>query len=217
MLLDSNTEIVLHSNERKISSDDDILKNFICESIIINEQTIFNEKEKYFIITDEVKKFNTIQFDDETNIPIVDEYKRKGNYSFNESCRIQQHILIQLINKLLTEKNLYLDYYIKKPAPIFVSSIHFKQYVDIDENDNFILVNKQEEYETLIESLFLFFTFFIDNVKGITKKIIIGNTSIQPNEIKTIDDCIFIGRDKFIEFIDHMRKSNKTINELIKK
>ena len=216
LLLDSKSEIILHSGERKISSDDDILKNFICELISVNDQIIFNEKQKYFIVKDEVKKFNTIQFDDETNIPIVNQYKRRGNYSFNESCRIQQHILIQLINKLLIEKNLYLDYYIKKPAPTFVSSIHLKQFVDIDENNNFILIDKkQKEYETLIESLFQFFTYFIDNVKGITKKIIIGNTSCQPTEIKTTEDCIFIGRDKFIDLIDQMRKSSKTIEDLI--
>ena len=86
LLLNENTEFTVHTNERKISSDVDCLKNFICESIKINDQVIFKEKQTYVIITDAVKKIKTIQFDDDTQIPIVGDECKKGirKYTVNE-------------------------------------------------------------------------------------------------------------------------------------
>ena len=233
LLVEPTSEITFHTGNKQYSSEQDILKNFICQTITINNQEIFNEQEKYIISNDEVKKIRTVQFDDETNIPVID----KGNvkrykYTANESCRIQQHILIQVINRLLCEKTLHLDYYVKKQAVCFISSINFNNYIDLDNEKQLIQKeitkkkknlknsesdekNEKNEFDKLMDSILQFFVYFIDNVNGITKKLIIGNNSCKTNEIIKTEECIRIGRDKFIDIINELKLSDKTIEELI--
>ena len=86
------------------SSDDDILKNFNCESIKINNVEIFSEKQKYVIAKDEVKNYQTVKFDEIRNFPnIAENISGRRKYIKNEICRIQQHILIHIINNKLCE------------------------------------------------------------------------------------------------------------------
>ena len=220
-LIDSNSEISFHSGCKQFPSDLDILKNFHCGYIISNGNEIFNEKEIYMIEKDEVSKIPTIKMNIETNIPIID-YRKCRRYTENQSIRAQQHILIHIINNLLCEHNLHLDFIVKKSAPSFISSIQFDSYIDKNNDNNLIQreiqsknnVEEKNDFDKLIDSLFIFFIYSMDNVYGLTKKMIIGNISCQPNDIFKKDDCIFIGIDKFLEMIQELRTSNKTIQEL---
>ena len=80
-----NIQITFHTGTKQYSSDQDVLKNFICESIIINDQEVFNEKERYLIDKDDVDKIPTVQFNTETNLPIIDKEVNENFITENEN------------------------------------------------------------------------------------------------------------------------------------
>ena len=66
----------------------------------------------------------------------------------------------------------------------------------------------------LCDNLFSFFSYLLDNEKGITKELIIGNLSSETEKIIVEEECIKIGSKKFIEIIQQMKMTDLPIETI---
>ena len=205
LLLDETTKITLYQWKKSSERITDPLREIICESIYCNHTKVFSADDNYEVIYDETNDFQTVNIDEQTGYPVVVKEEHE-KYSLPQSCRIQQHIIFHFVNKLLQAKNMTFQHIIKKNPVKLVSSIKLKNYIDSDENGN--IISKTYGYEELLNCIFSFFNYFLDSSTGITKQLIVGNSSCQPDEISKNKDCIFIGRNIFLEMIYQLRTTD---------
>ena len=205
LLLDETTKITLYQWKKSSERITDPLREIICESIYCNHTKVFSADDNYEVIYDETNDFQTVNIDEQTGCPVIAKEEHE-KYSLSQSCRIQQHIIFHIINKLLQAKNMTFQHIIKKNPVKLVASIKFEQYIDSDENGN--IITKTSDYEELVDCIFSFFNYFLDSSTGITKQLIVGNSSCQPDEISKNKDCIFIGRNIFLEMIYQLKTTD---------
>lgn len=217
LIIDSESQIIFTQIERKLIKDESNSNlHFHCSSIISKGKEIYNSKYNYRIEQDEERNFPTIKIDNETGCPIVDE-RKDIYYNTERQFRIQQHIVIQIINRLLKEKGISIDYTIRKTASRYLSSLIFKTFLDFDENNHFVpfertLNNNENEsienimYKELIDSLIEFISYFFDNKIGKSRKVIIGDEKIGINKFTISTEETLIGRQIFITALYINRK-----------
>ena len=97
--LKETTEIVLNRHKRKKAQNDRI-DNFTCSMIKVDGKIIFQAKTEYVISESPNHHYPTVMIDDDTQIPMMVKMMERKQ-SADESCKIQQHILIQIINNML--------------------------------------------------------------------------------------------------------------------
>ena len=218
LVIDPTTQIILKSNKRDPMHKRSCFKTFGCESIITNEQYIFHEDIKYKIISDEQKGFHTLELDTATGCPIIDE-SSNIHYRREIKNRIQQHILIQVINKIFQQMNINeLEYYTNNnQKTIVLESLQFDHFYDIN-IDNWELTQKSkendiDEYENLCESIFKVIEYFIDKRNGLTKRLIIGDRCIETNGYYVNNECSYIGRYSFFQCIHEVRNNKISVEE----
>ena len=223
LAIDPTAKVVLRRNLRD-SKKQHTFKTYGCDSIESRNQCIYSKDFRYKLTYDEEHNSNTIDFDEFNECPLID-YESTIVYTREQNHRIQQHILIQVINKRLNEINEELKYYIRGNYKTqFLETIQFDEYFDM--NEQFLLEEKSrltkkqstngnyEKFEELCETIFKILTYFLDRGKGITKQLVIGYSSKLLNEYKIDNECSFIGRSKFFEVIHEVRNRKRNVEEM---
>ena len=213
--LNQSTEITLNSNKR-VRSINNRSKHFSCSSIKINNKVIFEAESEYIIQKDPIKHFLTIKFDDDTRIPLM-ESSAKRKYSADESCRIQQHILVTSINYLLKPYNVEIPSFVKRASTNLVSFLTFSHYFDIDDYGNLFMIEFSKlHFNTLCESLKSVFSFFLDKQTGLTKQLVIsGEETKETTGIIQTHERIIISRELFIQIVWYIRKTGCSVSDLL--
>ena len=213
LFLYPTAEITLHSWKKQVSITDEPMRSFICDSIVLDEKEIFSELECYQTVRSENTCIQTVKID-ETGFPVVSN-ESKQKYTPSQSCRYQQHIMIHFINTHLNEKNMKFEYSTKNVNVTHVASIQFDKFIDLDENGNIIEIEKtKENYEKLVDILITFFDYFLNNITGITNKLIIGTKTNEFDTIVISNEYIIIGRKSFLDMIYQMKTTQLSIETI---
>ena len=182
--LDPSITIILNSNSTHGCKPLHYIRNFSCHSIFCNNLPLFKYGLFYKIIFDSNKEMNTVLFDEILNVPIIDSNQNTKYYS-DKSCRFIHHILIHRINSLLHSIGQEIHFHSRKSKQNSLSKILLNSFVDINQNDEFIQINKptisrmnddsfeHQRYRELCEILKEVFSYFLDNKTGKTKQLII--------------------------------------------
>ena len=224
LAIDPTTQITLSRNARDPENNPSLFKTYRCESIISRGVFIYQRDVHYCLRFDSIHDCNTVDIDEVTNCPKID-ISNTLIYSREQINRIQQHILIQIINKQLKENGNEMKYYVTKSKQTsFLSSIQFDEYYDmneeckLEENKRKNRINSKDnqnnKFEELMDSIFDIFSYFIDRSTGITKQIIIGDFDIDTNDYRLNKECCFIGRWKFFQTIHEVRNKNTSIEKI---
>ena len=208
LLLDPTSQITFLSVKTRKTTDDIHSKNFKISSIISEGNEIFNDNDHYVIEKDKLQEFLTIKFDDKTGFPVVDETS-EDNYNSDQKMRIQQHILIQTINKILNRNGMKIDYKIQKSSSKYVSSITINSYFDFNQEGYLIQIEKMDNndnvsfpniiYKEICNYFFDFLMYFIDYKTGKTQQLIIGDKLISTKGYKESCQCTLLGRQIIID------------------
>ena len=219
LAIDDTAQITINRNARDVEQNPSLFKTYRCESIISNKQIVYQRKQHYKTCIDQLHQCNTIEFDETISYPKIDE-KNKCSYSSKQANRIQQHILIQIINKYLKQNNEEIQYYVKKTSKTnFLATIQFDEYFDM--NDEYYLEKKtknnrnnqneedRETFKELSETILDILTYCIDKINGVTKQVIIGDLLTSSEDYIIDKDCSKIGRWKFFRLINEVRRKNR--------
>ena len=224
-VLDETVEIILNKNNKQVVVPDEYMKYFPCKQIKSRGKVVFEEGVQYKVHYDQERKINTIQFDETTELPLKAS-DSKVRQTANESCRIQQHIMVTLINKRLKERGekTELQMYSKRRTEMSLGNILFNQYIDVDSENNLVLINKYQnpksffrketQFDELVDVLKTFFNWFLNDQKGITSQLIIGDEGMD-SFITTTEECIHMKRDYFFTIIHKIRYEHLDMNEIV--
>ena len=212
--LNSSTEITLNSNKR-VRSQNDRSKHFSCSSIKVNDITIFEPETEYVICEDQERKFQTIKFDDENQSPVKTTSSKK-KHSTDENCRIQQHILVKIINNHLKLYNFEIPCFVKRSSRNHVSFLHFTHYFDIDDNGNLVIIEfLQRQFDQFCEILKSVFSFFLDKQTGLTKQLVISNEAAKDScGLMQTQENIIISRERFLQIVWYIRKNECSLSDI---
>ena len=145
LAIDSKSEITINRNARDLEENPLQFKTYGCDSIVSQGESVYSKTSKYFISFDDEKKFNTVEFCEDSDVPKIDNHQIIP-YTREQNNRIQQHILIQIINRLLKKQNMELKYYTKKVKnTVFLASIQFDEFFDINEKGEFVKCEKSKK------------------------------------------------------------------------
>ena len=216
--LDPTIKITLNRNVKQGSQVDNCIKNFQCESIDSNNNQIFQHGNNYTILQDDESGMYSLVFDDITDTPKQVEEPSKISLTADQSCRLQQHIMMNKINKLLLYYfNMVITFHIRRQKAGTVSKLTLDSFVDIDENNQFIMKEKRslnDDYHEICETINSILSYFIDNRVGITQQLIIGDNI--PNEITTPqNECIYLSRYIYDQIFRRIRFNKENVDDVI--
>ena len=224
LAIDPTAQIILNQNARDPEDKQIRFKTFTCHSIISRGQCIFQKGIKYKIVFNEEKQFHTVELDEATDSPVIDESSDKI-YNRETKNRIEQHILIQVINKRLKEMNKELKYYIRNSTNTkLIASIQFDEFIDI--NDEYLLEEKSRlkenktrdgdynKFQQLCNTIFDILVYLIDRTNGFSKQLVIGDIALPTSCFYIHKECTWIGRWKLFQVIQEVRNKQRTIEEL---
>ena len=211
LILDSKAQITFEQVKKRNTKDQNKTFRFHCSSIISEGKEIYNDKLHYVIEIDKERNFPTIKVDDEIGCPVVDQ-SNECYYNSEQTFRIQEHIVIQIINKILKQYGITLSYSISKSASKNLSSLVFTTYYDFNEYGHFILLEKDNntnsKYQQLTESLLEFISYFIDYETGRSEKLIISDEMKTTYGLEISDEITLMGRQTFITALWSYRNLN---------
>ena len=182
LILDEKSQITFELNPWRIIQDHLRNKSFICSSIISNEKQVFTERTYYKPVYNTKLKMTTIAINDETGLPEIGQSDVR-NYSLEQRLRVQQHILLETINRILTNHDCSIHYVTSKHNTSEAPAINLTNFIDIDEtNGQFLLYQKNKDFESnhfgnivyrdLCSALCTFFDYFFYDKPIKTKKLI---------------------------------------------
>ena len=218
LLWDPTAQITFEPPKCRFRRNNAILMNYRITSIISEGKEIYGENLHYIIEEDEEHGESTIKFDEETGFPLFDK-KSKRNYNVDERIRIQQHILIQTINKVLKQYDKRIDYEIMKSSTINVSSIKINSFFDCNEKGEFIQIdkNKMNEniYKNICDYFFNFILYFINNKTSKTLQLVVGDLNNGTNEYNEFYECTTMGRQIVINSLWYFKVYQMQPNDYI--
>ena len=103
LYIEPTTILIMNSNSRNGSTKQFSQKNYPCQYIISKGQVVFKTGNSYRLVSQESMGMVTIEFHKKTQLPIHTGIS-DNRMTANESRRIQQHILVQIINRYLVDK-----------------------------------------------------------------------------------------------------------------
>ena len=218
--VDPTSQIILRRNIRDPDFNRAIFRTYACESILSKGQCMYNPKMFYKITYDEEKELNTVELDEATDCPIIDESPNYKVYQ-DSLTKIQQHILIQTINKKLRELDKKeLEYYtIKNKHTILLEGIQFDHFYDVNDTCELEMKSKTKDgsnscYKDLCQTIINEIVYFIDRTEGKSKQLIIGDFNIKENSFAIDEEYSRIGGWKFLESIYEIRHNKRKIKDL---
>ena len=212
--LNPSTKITLNGNKR-LRSQNDRSRHYSCSSIKIGKQVIFEADTEYVICQHHKKGYQTIQMDMKTQTPVKASSSKK-KYTASESCKIQQHILLHTINRLLKTKHCKIPCDSKRTSKKLICLLHFTQYFDVDDNGHLVIIDfPNREFDKLCETLKSVFSFFLDKQSGLTRKMVISDDSAQDScGLIQTQEKIIISRQLFLQVVWYIRKNGCSVSDV---
>ena len=147
-----------------------------------------------------------IHYDEILDVPIIDSNQNTKYYS-DKSCRFLHHILIHRINSLLHSIGQEINFHSRKSKQNSLSKILLNSFIDINQNDEFIQINKptisrmnddsfeHQRYRELCEILKEVFSYFLD--KNTTKRRLCSISLFLANSSPCIDNSTYLISSSF--------------------
>ena len=226
--LDPTIQITLNRNTKQGSQPNNSIRNFQCSSIISNTHQIFQSQTNYSVMkTDD--GFHSLTFDDSTDVPNLPESSDSSDSSdsseskifkqtADQSCRTQQHIMLNKINKLLLFNfKASLTSHVRRQKSGTLSKLTLDTFLDIDMKNLLFLRDTKttrNEYNEICETMNLLLSYFLDNRNGITQQLIIGDSIPKENSQKE-NECIYLSRYIFHEIFYRIRFGKEKVDDVM--
>ena len=218
IFMDETVVITLNKNAKQGSKPLSSLRNYQCSSIVSGNNQLFTENTLYKVIDKDERGIHSLEFDESTDVPTVVNSDEKKIITADQSCRIQQHIILHKINKLLLYYyGCMIDYHVRRQKNNTLSKLTLDTFIDFDENGLMKLKVKQEskdDYEEICETMNIIFSHFLENRKGITQRLIIGDRLTFGKKPPT-EECVYMSRYTFSQIFNRVRYMKEDIDVIV--
>ena len=207
--LKDTTEIRLKRRKHKKSKTGRI-DHVSCLEIKVDGKTIYEFETDYVMCEAQNRCFPTIKIDEATQTPVIATTTEKRKEVTFESFKIQQHILIQIINNLLRPFFFEIRYDIKRISLNRVTFLHLKQYLDVREDGEFMIKDLPDKgYQEICEAMKIAISEILDDKTGKKKELVISEEQGKPSGgYKEIRKKVIVSREYFLGRIWDIRKGD---------